>query len=184
MLHKYGFKELSLYCYRTGGVITQLAAQIYGYRDHSTQKFAHDLGVASQLAHLLCQLRPSLEQNRLYLPEEDLRHFHVEEEPLLHFENSAQFKQLMDFQLQRIEEYQQRAMRALPDEDRYAQLPHLILLSLQLTMLREIAGDGWALLQQKTALTPLRKLWLSWKTVGAEKQRQRKYLARQPEKHI
>jgi phytoene synthase len=32
------------------------------------------------------------------------------------------------------------------------------------TLLREIRKDGFRVLEQRTALTPLRKLWIAWKT--------------------
>ena len=32
------------------------------------------------------------------------------------------------------------------------------------TLLDEIARDGYHVLNQKISLTPLRKLWLAWKT--------------------
>jgi 15-cis-phytoene synthase len=36
------------------------------------------------------------------------------------------------------------------------------------TLLGEIARDGYRVLKQRTALTPVRKLWIAWRTwVGA-----------------
>ena len=32
------------------------------------------------------------------------------------------------------------------------------------TLLEEIRSDGCHVLKQRTALTPLRKLWIAWKT--------------------
>ena len=32
------------------------------------------------------------------------------------------------------------------------------------TLLDEIADDGFHVLKQRTALTPIRKLWIAWRT--------------------
>ena len=38
------------------------------------------------------------------------------------------------------------------------------------TLLDEIARDGYRVLDRRTSLTPLRKLWIAWKT-GADRSR-------------
>lgn len=173
------FKELTLYCYRTTGIITQLAAQIYGYQDHSTQKFAHELGTALELLDLLWRLRRDLAQNRIYLPEEDLRQFALNEAQLLHLEPSTQLTALLAFELQRIDAHLERAMRLLPEVDRFRQLPHLIMAKLQRALLQEIADSGWPVLTQQTTLTPLRKLWIAWRSAGVEKRRHQTFIRQQ-----
>jgi phytoene synthase len=45
----------------------------------------------------------------------------------------------------------------------YAQSSLLIRLELAMALLAEIAEDGYRLLEQRTRLTPLRKLWLAWR---------------------
>jgi 15-cis-phytoene synthase len=35
--------------------------------------------------------------------------------------------------------------------------------SIYRTLLREIEGDGFEVLNQRVSLTPLRKFWLAWK---------------------
>ncbi len=40
------FKTLHLYCYRVASVVGLLAAEIFGYSDRQTLKYAHDLGLA------------------------------------------------------------------------------------------------------------------------------------------
>jgi phytoene synthase len=47
------FKALSLYCYRVASVVGLLAAEIFGYQDRKTQKYAHDLGLAFQLTNII-----------------------------------------------------------------------------------------------------------------------------------
>ena len=57
-----------------------------------------------------------------------------------------------------------RAMAALPPEDRRAQRSGLIMAAIYRALLAEIERDGFQVLRQRTSLTPLRKLWVAWKT--------------------
>ena len=47
------FAELNLYCYRVASVVGLMAAEIFGYEDHSTLDYAHNLGLAFQLTNIL-----------------------------------------------------------------------------------------------------------------------------------
>jgi phytoene/squalene synthetase len=47
------FQDLLLYCHRVAGVVGQLAAQIFGYQDRQTLKYAHELGIAFQLTNII-----------------------------------------------------------------------------------------------------------------------------------
>jgi len=71
---------------------------------------------------------------------------------------------LMSFQAARAREYYEKAMQALPAEDRKPQRPGLIMAAIYRTLLDEIERDGFGVLNQRTSLTPLRKFWIAWKT--------------------
>ena len=47
------FKGLQLYCYRVASVVGLLSAEIFGYTDRQTLKYAHDLGIAFQLTNII-----------------------------------------------------------------------------------------------------------------------------------
>ena len=83
---------------------------------------------------------------------------------LLAAKHSEAFVALMRFQARRAQEYYDRAMAALPVEDRRAQRPGLIMAAIYAALLAEIERDGFRVLAQRTSLTPLRKFWIAWKT--------------------
>jgi phytoene synthase len=70
----------------------------------------------------------------------------------------------MAFQAERAKSRYHKAMQALPAEDRRAQRPGLIMAAIYRALLAEIEDDGFRVLTQKTSLTPLRKLFIAWKT--------------------
>jgi phytoene synthase len=94
----------------------------------------------------------------------ELRQFKVSAADILHARQSENFVHLMAFQIERAERYYVAAFEKLPEVDRKAQRPGLIMAAIYRTLLREIEADGCRVLTQRTALTPLRKLWIAWKT--------------------
>jgi len=158
------FKALSLYCYRVAGVVGLLAAEIFGYADRRTQKYAHDLGIAFQLTNIIRDVGEDARRGRIYLPIEDLQRFDVKAADLLNARYSDNFRKLMEFQIDRAITYYDQALGELPAGDRRAQRPGLVMAAIYRTLLDEIRADGCQVLTQRTSLTPLRKLWLAVKT--------------------
>ena len=64
-----------------------------------------------------------------------------------------------------VERAYQRALAALPAEDNRSQRAGLAMGAIYRALLEEIRRDGYRVLQHRVALTPIRKLWIVWKTV-------------------
>ncbi len=158
------FKALSLYCYRVASVVGLLAAEIFGYTDRRTLKYAHDLGMAFQLTNIIRDVGEDARRGRIYLPIDELQRFGVPAADILNARESDNFRQLMAFQIERAEHYYRQAMEALPAVDRKAQRPGLVMAAIYRTLLDEIQRDGCRVLTQRTSLPPLRKLWIAWRT--------------------
>ena len=158
------FKALSLYCYRVAGVVGLLAAEIFGYRQRKTQKYAHDLGMAFQLTNIIRDVGEDARRGRVYLPVDELKRFDVSVADILNARHSDNFRRLMEFQIERAEHYYEQAMSELPAADRKAQRPGLVMAAIYRTLLDEIKRDGCQVLTQHTSLTPIRKLWIAWRT--------------------
>jgi len=158
------FKALSLYCYRVASVVGLLAAEIFGFTDRRTQKYAHDLGMAFQLTNIIRDVGEDARRGRVYLPLDELKRFDVPVADILNSRYSENFKKLMEFQIERAEQYYAQAMSELPDADRKTQRSGLVMAAIYRTVLDEIKRDGCQVLSQRTSLTPLRKLWIAWRT--------------------
>lgn len=163
------FKELNLYCYRVASVVGLLAAEIFGYQDRHTLKYAHQLGLAFQLTNILRDVREDAMRDRIYLPLDELARFGVTEQDILSGTQTPQVTELMKFQAQRIKEFYQQAFAQLPAQDRYNQRSGLIMAEIYMATLNEIADDNFQVLTHRISLTPLRKLWIAWQTARREK---------------
>jgi len=158
------FAALEQYCHRVAGVVGLLAASIFGYRDEQTLAYAHTLGLAFQLTNIIRDVGEDSRKGRIYLPMSELQQFKVSAADILHARQTENFVRLMAFQIERAERYYVAAFEKLPAVDRKAQRPGLIMAAIYRTLLREIEADGCRVLTQRTGLTPIRKLWIAWKT--------------------
>jgi len=163
--HQYlDFAGLELYCHRVAGVVGLMSAEIFGYADPATKGYARDLGIAFQLTNIIRDVGEDARRGRIYLPQDEMQRFAVPPSTLLRGKYSAEFRQLMRFQVSRARTWYERALAQLPAADRKAQRAGLVMAAIYRTLLDEIADDGYHVLDRRTSLTPLRKLWLAWRT--------------------
>ena len=158
------FKGLQLYCYRVASVVGLLSAEIFGHEHRQTLKYAHDLGLALQLTNIIRDVGEDARRGRIYLPIEDLQRFGVPAKDILEARYSDAFRELMAFQAERAEHFYEQALAQLPAGDRKAQRPGLVMAAIYRTLLREIATDGFQVLDRRISLTPVRKVWLAGST--------------------
>ncbi len=158
------FVGLERYCYHVASAVGVLAAGIFGYRNARTLDYAKDLGIAFQLTNIIRDVGEDARKNRIYLPMNELKEFGVPAADILGARAGESFTRLMQFQAQRARSYYERALGALPAEDRRAQRPGLIMAAIYRTLLEEIDRDQFRVLERRTSLTPVRKLWIAWRT--------------------
>jgi 15-cis-phytoene synthase len=158
------FAALERYCYHVAGAVGLLAAGIFGYGNPRTLEYAKQLGTAFQLTNIIRDVGEDARKNRIYLPIDELQRFGVPASDILQARASDAFAALMKFQAARANGYYERALAALPPEDRRAQRAGLVMAAIYRATLAEIERDGFKVLTQRTSLTPLRKLWLAWTT--------------------
>jgi 15-cis-phytoene synthase len=160
--------ELQTYCYRAAGVVGEVSARIFGMQtsdNPKTLEYARTLGEALQLMNIIRDVGEDARRSRIYLPNEDLVKFNVPVSEILQTKTTDAFKTMMQFQYERAAATYDRALAVLPNEDRKAQKPGLAMGAIYRALLEEIKDDGFSVLERRVSLTPIRKLWIAWKTV-------------------
>jgi phytoene synthase len=117
------FDELSLYCYRVASIVGLICLHVFGPTTPHAQDYAVDLGMAFQLTNILRDLGTDAEQDRIYLPREDLAHFGYSEADLLQRKDSPQLHEVVRFEAGRARQYYAKAraaLESLPASDRRA----------------------------------------------------------------
>lgn len=162
------FPGLARYCHLVAGVVGEVAAGIFGRSSDATVQYAHRLGLAMQLTNIIRDVGDDARRGRIYLPVSELQRFDVKASELLlrtaPHGYSDRFTALMRFQAERAHQTYDEAMALLPEVDRLAQKPGLMMANIYRSLLREIEAGGFQVLHQRTSLTPLRKLWIAVRT--------------------
>jgi phytoene synthase len=157
------YPNLQRYCHLVAGEVGEVAANIFGQTQPQTTAYAHKLGQALQLTNIIRDVGEDAMRGRIYLPVSELQQFDVKAHEILKRTYSDRFTALMQFQAQRAHGLYDEALALLPEADRRAQKPGLMMASIYRALLREIERDNFQVLHQRVSLTPLRKLWLAWK---------------------
>lgn len=155
---------LDLYCRRVAGVVGEMASSIFGQTDPTTLRYADRLGLAFQLTNIIRDVGEDARKGRIYLPQDALRRYAVSTGDLLAARRTEGFTALMTEMTHRARQAYREAYALLPEADRRAQRPGLIMAAIYCTLLDEIERDGFQVLDRRTSLTPIRKLWLAWRT--------------------
>ena len=172
------FAALERYCHLVAGVVGEVAASIFGAEPgrplpEATRRYAHTLGLAFQLTNIIRDVGDDARRGRIYLPLSELQRTGVKAHELLVREPpwgySERFAALMALQAERAHRLYDEAFALLPPGERRSQRPGLMMAEIYRSLLREIEADGFQVLHQRVSLTPLRKLWLAWKTNWRER---------------
>lgn len=158
------YPGLKRYCWHVASVVGILSASIFGVTNPRTLDYAEKLGLAFQLTNIIRDVGEDARKGRIYLPVNELQQFNVTAADILNARHTENFEKLMRFQAERALVAYDEALALLPAEDRRAQRPGLMMAAIYRALLEEIRRDNFHVLNQKISLTPIRKLWLAWKT--------------------
>jgi 15-cis-phytoene synthase len=158
------FPALQRYAHLVAGVVGEISAAIFGYRDPRTVEYAAQLGLALQLVNVIRDVGDDARRGRIYLPIDEMQRFEVKAADILDRRYVDGFVPLMRYQAERARAIYRAALATLPPIDRKAQRPGLIMGAIYMTLLDEIEREQFRVLHQKITLTPLRKLWIAWRT--------------------
>jgi phytoene synthase len=158
------YAGLRKYCWHVAGVVGELSAGIFGYSDPATLVYADKLGLAFQLTNIIRDVGDDARKGRIYLPVNELQQFDVKASEILNGKYSDRFTALMQFQCDRARAAYRDALAALPEQDRRPQRPGLMMAAIYYALLDEIEDSQFQVLHQRISLTPVRKLWLAWRT--------------------
>ena len=155
------FDELREYCYRVASVVGLICIEIFGYRNPQTREYAVNLGLALQLTNILRDVHTDWQQNRIYLPQEEMARFGYTEQALTRGDYNAAFVDLMQFQAQRAWTFYQTAEELLPAEDRKAMFSAQIMGKIYAQLLVKIQRANYDVFGASVRINNLHKLGIA-----------------------
>ncbi len=116
------FADLWLYCYRVASVVGLLSMGIIGTAP-GAEPYAIKQGVALQMTNILRDVGEDARRGRVYLPQEDLEAFGLQDEDILQEHCDERFRKLMQFEIARTHRLYDESWQGivlLPKESRLA----------------------------------------------------------------
>ncbi len=99
------FNDLLGYCRYSANPVGHLVLYLCGYSDPERQQLSDYTCTALQLANFWQDVSADFAKGRIYLPLEDLRRFGVSEEAIRDGDNTAAFREMMRFEVERAREW-------------------------------------------------------------------------------
>jgi phytoene synthase len=113
--------ELKLYCYRVASVVGIVSQRIVGCRQPESVEYWIELGYGLQMTNIMRDVgKDFVDDDRIYLPAEEMKKFGYTEEMLAGGIVNEQFEALMEHQYQRAQGFYQQAIANITAPDRVA----------------------------------------------------------------
>jgi phytoene synthase len=124
--------------------------------------WAPRLGIALGLAAMIADIGADARHGRIYLPISEMQQFGVTAADILNRRYGDPFTALMQFQVKRAKTEISEALAAMTPRERRAQVTLRAQAAMAVRLLDEIEREGYQVLHQKIALTPVRNLLVAW----------------------
>lgn len=158
------FADLYQYCYRVASVVGLICLKIFQTQSPAAEDYAVNLGLAFQLTNILRDLKGDAEQNRIYLPLEDLQRFGYSENALLHQQESPALVELLKFECERARTYYRQAqeiLQTLPPSDQKSLVVSEIMRGVYSRILQQLEDPHYQVFGPRVRVAPLQRLGIA-----------------------
>jgi phytoene synthase len=163
------FDDLVIYCRCVAGSVGRLCLGVFGSRpDARASQLADDLGIALQQTNILRDIREDLINGRVYLPQDDLKQFHVQLE--LDEQGSLADKEgnlaaLIEFSAERARGWYDQGLQLLPMLDRRSAACTGAMSGIYRHLLSRIAADPTSVYHGRMSLSGWEKATVAIKAL-------------------
>ncbi len=158
------WEELDRYCYHVASVVGLIMVHVLTEPAPELLQPARDLGTAMQLTNILRDIREDWERDRLYLPQEELKRYHLTEDDIDRQRVDERFREMMRFQIARARTYYRQAdpgIAKLPNDG--SRFCARLMSTVYGAILDEIERADYQVYQGRARVVLPRKLWLAGK---------------------
>jgi phytoene synthase len=149
------FEELYRYCYQVASVVGLTIIHIFGFESPQALELAEKCGIAFQITNILRDVREDAENNRVYLPAEDLERFTASI-----LEEDAAFRKLMAFEAVRAQSYYDASMPLIGLVNPQSRKSLWALIEIYRRLLSRIEASDYAVLSHRIRVPTWEKLWI------------------------
>ncbi len=153
------FAELYDYCYHVASVVGLTIVHIFGFDSPEALELAEKCGVAFQLTNVLRDVREDAQNQRVYLPEEDLQRFQVTPAELADSKPSPGLKILLEFEAARARGYYEESAPLVGMIHKESRASLRALIGIYSRLLERIVASDYDVLAQRIRVP-------TWEKVG------------------
>jgi len=174
--------ELLNYCYKVAGTVGLMCVNIFGYSDKSIFKYSESLSNFLQLVNITRDCKEDyLKYNRIYIPKELLKKHNLSNQEFINIlikkDNIQKFKNLILNLIDIAENYYHLYKKQISKKDLKSQFPGYIMGEIYKNILDKIKKNPLLILnEKKISVSPLKKLYIAWKTNRFIKKNYNNYL--------
>lgn len=168
------FEELTAYCYGVASTVGLMSMHIIGFSSQEALPYAIKLGVALQLTNILRDVGEDWRAGRIYLPQNELDEFGLDESSLAAGVVTEQWRRFMRFQIDRNRRLYDEAMPGIGLLNRDGRFAIVAAAELYGGILDGIEKSDYDVFSQRAFVTTSRKVrmlpgiwWRSRRTISA-----------------
>jgi phytoene synthase len=170
------FSDLELYCSRVAGTVGLMITPVAGYlAGTDALEHAKVLGTAMQLTNILRDVGEDYERGLVYLPQDELEYFGIDEKDLPAKRRSPAFRDLMEFQIARARRLYDQGLALIPlMTRRRGRAAFQFAVDAYSAILEKIRENGYDVFSRRASLSLSSKLgmipacaWRAWRAGGA-----------------
>jgi squalene synthase HpnC len=154
------FNDVLAYCRYSANPVGHLVLYLCGYHDAERQQLSDFTCTALQLANFWQDVSIDYEKGRIYLPLEDLRRFGVAEDDIARQQNTAAFRAMMKFEVERARDWFRQGLPLIGKVDRELAIDLELFSRGGQEILRAIERQDYSVLGNRPAISKPRKLAL------------------------
>jgi len=154
-------EDLLEYCYRVASTVGLMCIEIFGYNNKSTRNYAINLGLALQLTNILRDVKKDAQNNRIYLPMDDIQKFSYSESELLNSTYNSNFINLMSHESKIAKSYFEKADNELRTEDKKSLFAARAMQHIYFRLLKKIERKNFDVFNKDINVSNFEKVFLA-----------------------
>ncbi len=156
------FEDVVIHFIRTAGQRECLIHELLGVDKTISAETIYQLMLVIELANYIQHLHAYAKRNIIYFPLDEMTQFHVSSAMLHELKTTVEIKNLLQYQVDKIERAYRKATNELTRAQRKALSHLLIRCEIARKTLKEIQASDFLVLENLISLTPLRYWWIAW----------------------
>lgn len=163
----YNWEDLYHNYWTASRVICRLFNKVFWNNDGNVSIYNEKIGLAMQLTNSIQNLYINAKNGIVFLPYEDLNKFSLNIENITNEENSENFKKFINFQIKRAKNLYKEAIVNINSYNYKKYRESFAIAAINYAILEKIDSCNTGISNKIISITPIKKLWVSWRTLNS-----------------